>query len=83
MRVETAGAPVLLASDASHYYENFEAGKPFPIVVDMEDMLAGFDWLNARAAKGETVVPGHDPLVRERFPRAFDGSQADVRRLDR
>lgn len=82
VRVETANGPVLLASDASHYYENFETGKPFPIVVDLEDMLAGFDFLNASAAAGERVIPGHDPLVRERFPRAFDGSRADVRRLD-
>ncbi len=82
VRVETASAPVLLASDASHYYENFETGKPFPIVVDLEDMLAGFDFLNSSAAAGERVIPGHDPLVRERFPRAFDGSRADVRRLD-
>lgn len=82
VRVETATGPVVLASDASHYYENFEAGKPFPIVVDLEEMLAGFDYLNGLAAAGERVVPGHDPLVRDRFARAFDGSKADVRRLD-
>ena len=45
-------------------------------------MLAGFDFLRSLAAKGERVVPGHDPLVRERLPRAFDGASADVRRLD-
>lgn len=82
VRVETATGPVVLASDASHYYENFEAGKPFPIVVDLEEMLAGFDYLNGLAAAGERVVPGHDPLVCDRFPRAFEGSKADVRRLD-
>ena len=82
VRVETANGPLVLASDASHYYENFEARKPFPIVVDLEEMLAGFDFLNRQAAKGERIIPGHDPLVRERFPRAFDGSKADVRRLD-
>ena len=82
VRVETATGPVVLASDASHYYENFEAGKPFPIVVDLEEMLAGFDYLNGLAAAGERVVPGHDPLVRDRFARAFDGSKADVRRLE-
>ena len=32
-----------LASDAAHYYENFLRRKPFPIVVDVEEMLAGFD----------------------------------------
>ena len=82
VRVETANGPVLLASDAAHYYENYEAGKPFPIVVDVEEMLAGFDFLKAQAEAGVTVVPGHDPLVRENFPRAFEGSRADIRRLD-
>ncbi|MGI9483436.1 MAG: N-acyl homoserine lactonase family protein [Hyphomicrobiales bacterium] len=82
VRVETANGPVLLASDASHYYENFETGKPFPIVVDVEEMLAGFDFLSTEARAGANVIPGHDPLVRERFPRAFEGSRADVRRLD-
>ncbi|NNE21868.1 MAG: N-acyl homoserine lactonase family protein [Rhizobiales bacterium] len=82
VRVETATGPLVLASDASHYYENFETGKPFPIVVDLEEMLAGFDYLNGLAAAGERVIPGHDPLVRERFPQAFKGARADVRRLD-
>ncbi len=82
VRVETAGRPVVLASDASHYYENFEMGKPFPIVVDVEEMLAGFELLGKMAASGERVIPGHDPLVRDRFARAFEGSQADIRRLD-
>ena len=82
VRVMTANGPLVLASDASHYYENFEAGKPFPIVVDLEDMLAGFDLLRSLAGPDGRIIPGHDPLVRERFPRAFDGSAADVRRLD-
>ena len=82
VRVMTANGPVVLASDASHYYENFEAGKPFPIVVDLEDMLAGFDTLRSLAGPEGRIIPGHDPLVRERFPRAFEGSAADVHRLD-
>ena len=82
VRVMTDSGPVLLASDASHYYENFEKGKPFPIVVDLEGMFAGFDYLNAAAANGERIIPGHDPLVCKRFPRAFEGSRAEVFRLD-
>ena len=42
VRVATASGPVVLASDASHYYENFEQGKVFPIVVDVEDTLRGY-----------------------------------------
>ncbi len=82
VRVETANGPLVLASDASHYYENFETGKPFPIVVDLEEMLAGFDRLRQLAGPEGRIIPGHDPLVRERYPRAFEGSKADIRRLD-
>ena len=37
----TASGPVVLASDSSHFYENFETGKVFPIMVDVEDTLEG------------------------------------------
>ena len=80
--VETANGPVVLASDASHYYENLETGKPFPIVVDLAEMLAGFDLLRSLAGPGGKIIPGHDPLVRQRFPQVFDGTGIDVRRLD-
>ncbi|MEM1399927.1 MAG: N-acyl homoserine lactonase family protein [Pseudomonadota bacterium] len=68
VRVETASGPLCLASDASHYYENFIAGKPFPIVVDAQDMLSGFDRIIALAGSENRVIPGHDPLVMSHFP---------------
>ncbi|MEL7215070.1 MAG: N-acyl homoserine lactonase family protein, partial [Pseudomonadota bacterium] len=45
VRVKTAAGWLVLASDATHYYENFLTGKPFPIVVDLQNMLGGFDML--------------------------------------
>ncbi len=68
IRVETPSGPVCLASDAAHYYENFETRKLFPIVVDRDAMLAGFDQIQALTGDPRRVVPGHDPLVRERYP---------------
>lgn len=82
VRVDTAAGPVVLASDASHYYENYERERPFPLVVNVADMLNGFRRLRTLAGDGGIIVPGHDPLVRERFPRAFEGSIADIRRID-
>ncbi|MEZ5789514.1 MAG: N-acyl homoserine lactonase family protein [Nitratireductor sp.] len=82
VRIETAKGPVVLASDASHYYENYQRKVPFPLVVDVEDMLKGFDTLEILAGPNGRIIPGHDPLVRETYPRAFNGSKADVRRLD-
>ena len=52
-----------MASDASHFYENYRTGKPFPIVVDLEAMLNGFDRLRELAESDDHIIPGHDPLV--------------------
>lgn len=80
VRVMTAGGPICLASDAAHYYENFEARKLFPIVVDPGMMLQGFDRIVDLAGDPARVIPGHDPLVRERFPEF--GNSGFVWRLD-
>jgi glyoxylase-like metal-dependent hydrolase (beta-lactamase superfamily II) len=82
VRVETANGPLVLASDAAHFYENYETRSPFPLGVDVEDMLKGFDLLAKLAGERRLVIPGHDPLVRQRFPKAFEGAAPDVRRLD-
>jgi glyoxylase-like metal-dependent hydrolase (beta-lactamase superfamily II) len=79
VRVRTAVGWMVLASDASHYYENFQARKPFPIVVDLQNMLDGFDRLVELASRPELIIPGHDPLVRELFPEDLD---SHICRLD-
>ncbi|WP_308916992.1 N-acyl homoserine lactonase family protein [Jannaschia sp. LMIT008] len=81
VRVRTHAGWLVLASDASHFYENYLAGKPFPIVADTAEMLAGFDRLRTLAGAATLIVPGHDPLVRGLFPE-WQGSR-DVVRLDR
>lgn len=68
VRVRTQRGWVVLASDASHYYENFLSQKPFPIVVDLENMLTGFNTLKALADSDNHIIPGHDPKVREIYP---------------
>ncbi len=68
VEVETAHGPLCLASDASHYYENFLAAKPFPIVADLQPMLDGFGTLQRLAGGADRVVPGHDPLVTSLYP---------------
>jgi glyoxylase-like metal-dependent hydrolase (beta-lactamase superfamily II) len=82
VRVMTASGPVVLASDGSHYYENFEMGKVFPIVVDVEDTLKGYARLKALAGSPKRVVPGHDPLVLQRYPSLNRQTQGIVHRLD-
>ena len=88
VRVMTGNGPVVLASDSSHFYENFEQGKVFPITVDVADVLNGYARLKSLAASPRHVVPGHDPLVLHRYPALTQQTQGiahrvDVARLDR
>lgn len=69
VRVRTARGWVVLASDASHYYENMDSGSPFPIVFNVADMLSGHQRLYREADSADHVVPGHDPEVLKRYPR--------------
>ena len=65
--------PVLLASDAVHYYEELERELPFEIYADLDEMIAGYGLLRELAARtGAVLVPGHDPEVTERFPPVSD-----------
>ena len=82
VRVETAHGLMVLASDAAHFYENFETGKLFPIVVDAEAMLNGFNRLRELVDDPSRIVPGHDPLVRDYYPQVFTEAGLDVRQLD-
>lgn len=79
VRVRTRAGWLVLASDAAHFYENVFARKPFPIVVDLQNMLDGFDTLRRLASAPGLIVPGHDPLVREVFPQAL---APHIHRLD-
>lgn len=81
VRVRTRRGWVVIASDASHYYANFEQSRPFPIVYDVGETLAGYDEMRRLASSGFHIVPGHDPLVLQRYP-AQPGAPADIVRLD-
>lgn len=82
VRVATARGPMILASDAAHYYENYLSRKLFPIVVDPEAMLAGFSRL-VQLASPDRIIPGHDPIICKAWPRVVGKSDdAAVYRLD-
>jgi glyoxylase-like metal-dependent hydrolase (beta-lactamase superfamily II) len=68
VRVHTARGWVVLASDASHYYDNVGLESPFPVVHDVGAMLEGYRRLLSLADTPDHLVPGHDPLVIERYP---------------
>lgn len=68
VRVHTQRGWIVLASDASHYYENLEAESPYPIVYHVGEMVAGWDKVAKLAQSGQHIVPGHDPDVLKRYP---------------
>ena len=79
--VATRGGPVILASDAVHYYEELERDRPFSTVADLAAMYAAFDQIRELAGGGARLVAGHDPLVAGRF-RGRAGSQDVIRVSD-
>jgi glyoxylase-like metal-dependent hydrolase (beta-lactamase superfamily II) len=68
VRVRTAGGPVVLASDATHFYANLAEDRPFSVVHSLAGMYDAFDRLRELAGGDDSrIVPGHDPLVLERY----------------
>lgn len=82
VRVRTARGWVVLASDAAHFYANFEEARPFPIVLDVGRMVEGYARLRALADSDQHIVPGHDPRVLARYPAPGPGLEGIVARLD-
>jgi glyoxylase-like metal-dependent hydrolase (beta-lactamase superfamily II) len=79
VRVKTQRGYVVLASDAAHLYANMELKSPFPAVVDIDEYLDAFDTIRALATSEQHIVPGHDPMVLEIYPQAFDNAPGIVR----
>ncbi len=63
VRVHTDRGWIVLASDASHYLENLRRRSPFPIVIDVADMLRGYERIESLADSPQHVIAGHDPLT--------------------
>lgn len=81
VRALTRRGWVVLGSDAAHFYANFEQGRPFPILDSVSDTLEGFATMRRLASSPNHIIPGHDPLVLQRYPAALPGVN-DIVRLD-
>src|SRR5688572_4923757 len=82
VRVATRRGPVVLASDASHLYANMEEVRPFPIVWSVADMVEGYRCMRELAHSPQHIIPGHDPLVMQRYPAPREELSEIVVRLD-
>ena len=81
VRVATRRGWVVLASDAAHFYANWQQRRPFPIFEDVGKYLDAFGLIEQLADSPRHVIPGHDPLVLSRYPRALP-DVPDIVRLD-
>ena len=82
VRVHTARGWVVVASDTSHYYEHFEQGRVFTTTFHLGQTLDGYARLRQLADSIKHIVPGHDPLVMQRYPAASPALKDIVVRLD-
>jgi glyoxylase-like metal-dependent hydrolase (beta-lactamase superfamily II) len=82
VRVATRRGWVVLASDASHFYANMEQVRPFPIVWSVADMVDGYAKLRHLAESPAHIIPGHDPLVMQRYRAPSKELEGIVARLD-
>lgn len=82
VRVFTRRGWVVLASDASHLYENMESVRPFPIVNNVSEMLEGYRRLHDLADSVHHIVPGHDPLVMNLYPAVPQAGEGGAVQLD-
>jgi len=69
VKVNTSDGVVLLASDAIHFYEEYDRDMPFTYVADLVEMYEAFDRIRNMVSSGEVrhLVSGHDAGTLSRF----------------
>ena len=72
VEVASAQGSVVLASDALHFYEEMDGDSVFTSNVDEKGASRAVRRLRELHEAGAVIVPGHDPLVCERFPAVGD-----------
>ncbi|MEV1130490.1 N-acyl homoserine lactonase family protein [Agromyces sp. NPDC049794] len=77
--VEYDAGCTVLASDATHFFDNIGQDKPYSIVHHLPEMYEAFDWMKARVKGSGSIIPGHDPAVLEAFPPVPDLTGVAVR----
>ena len=82
VRVKTRCGYVVLAADATHLYAHIDGGRVYPTTYNLEEVVEGYATLKRLATSPRYVVPGHDPLVLQRYPAAKAGLEGWIARLD-
>ncbi|MDF0749578.1 N-acyl homoserine lactonase family protein [Marinobacter sp. 71-i] len=82
VRVWTKRGWVVLASDASHLYANFQSRKAFPAVYHLGELLEGYGAMDRLADSADHIIPGHDPLVMRLYPTPSPDMEGVIVSLD-
>lgn len=82
VRVWTKLGWLVLASDGSHYYANMIEARPFPVVASVTEMADGWTRVHRLASSPRYVIPGHDPLVMQRYRAPAPALEGIAVRLD-
>lgn len=83
VRVKTNRGWVVLANDTCHYERNLNDRRPVSAFVDLREMIAGFDTLMRLAEEDlSRIIPGHDPMIMQRFPCPDESLKGIVARVD-
>lgn len=78
VRVETKDGPLVLASDVAHFYDLVMDEIPFTVIVNLPEMVEGWERIFELGAAPQHVVPGHDPLVMDLYPKHPDDDMTVV-----
>jgi glyoxylase-like metal-dependent hydrolase (beta-lactamase superfamily II) len=68
--VSAKDGTVVLASDNMYLYENLDKHVPIAQTPDADSNLRAQDRMKQIAAGPKLIIPGHDPAVFDRFPKA-------------
>ena len=66
--MNSSSGTIVLASDNVYLYENLEKHVPIAQTLDAASNLAAQERMLRIASDPRLIVPGHDPVVFERFP---------------
>ena len=82
VRVHTKRGWVVLASDASHYYEHMRSNRLFTTAYHLGDMIDAYRTVERLAASPDHIIPGHDPLVMRLYAPPRPELEGIIVRLD-
>jgi hypothetical protein len=55
---------------------------PYPIAWNIGEVIEGYRRARALASSRDHIIPGHDPMVMDRYPAASPALEGWVARLD-